>query len=108
MEKNIIEQDRYQNARKRVKELKGFYWHLFWYVAVNLFISISKILSDLSDGESFNESFFEFGTFTVWIFWGIGLLSHGLGVFGKNFVFSKDWESRKIKKYMDRDKQNWN
>jgi hypothetical protein len=42
--------------------------------------------------------------FAVWFFWGIGLAAHWLGVFGKNIVFSKAWEERKIKEFMDKDK----
>ena len=45
-----------------------------------------------------------FGNFAVWFFWGIGLVGHWLGVFGKNIVFSKHWEERKIKEFMDKDK----
>ena len=28
----------YLRAQKRLKEIKGFYWHAFWYVVVNIFI----------------------------------------------------------------------
>ena len=50
------------------------------------------------------ESFFEWGHFSTAFFWGIGLLAHWSGVFGKNLIFSKSWEERKIKEYMDKDK----
>ena len=93
----------YKRAEKRLKEVKGFYWHFFWYLAVNIFISVGKITRNLENGESFNDAFFDFGTFAVWAFWGIGLVSHWFGVFGKNFFFSKDWESRKIKEFMDKE-----
>ncbi|WP_251795844.1 MULTISPECIES: 2TM domain-containing protein [unclassified Arenibacter] len=46
-----------------------------------------------------------FGTFTVWLFWGIGLLFHGLKVFSYNPFFNKDWEEKHIRKYMEEEKR---
>ncbi|MFV9550271.1 2TM domain-containing protein [Algibacter sp. PT7-4] len=89
----------YARAKKRVNELKAFYWHAFWYIAVNVFL-ISIIV--LNGG-----SLWHFGTLSTAIFWGIGLGFHALSVFGKNLVFSKSWEERKIKEYMDKDKKQW-
>ena len=104
---NYTEEDRYIRAKKRVEKLKGFYWHFASYLVVNLFISTSKIVSGMSDGESFMEAFWDFGTFAVWIFWGIGVFFHAMGVFKHNILFSKDWETRKINEFMDEDKQQW-
>lgn len=89
----------YARAKKRVKELKGFYWHAFWYLVVNIFI-ISINVSNTND-------FWHFGTYSTALFWGIGLAFHALGVFGKNLLFSKSWEERKIKEYLDKDKTQW-
>ncbi|MFS4456698.1 2TM domain-containing protein [Maribacter sp. 2304DJ31-5] len=94
-----------RRAKKRLQELKGFYWHLASYIGVNTFISINKIIRDLSDGESFVASFWDFGTFAVWLFWGIGLFFHSIKVFSINPVFSKEWEERQIKKYIEKDKR---
>ncbi|MCK5638887.1 MAG: 2TM domain-containing protein, partial [Flavobacteriaceae bacterium] len=44
--------------------------------------------------------------FTTAFFWGIGLMFHAYGVFGKNLLFSKDWEERKIKEIIEKDKQD--
>lgn len=95
----FLEEERYLRAKKRVKEIQGFYWHLFWYLAVNIFLWV-MIFRGL-DG---NESFFSFGTFSTPFFWGIGLVAHCASVFGKNLIFSKSWEDRKIKEYMDKDR----
>jgi hypothetical protein len=38
--------------------------------------------------------------------WGIGVGFHALGVFGPNLLFGKDWEDRKIKELMDKDKNH--
>lgn len=96
------QQEAYSRAKKKLDKLKGFYWHLASYIAVNLFIIIS-IGINLDEG----ESIWRFGTFATAIFWGIGLLFHFLGVFGPDVVFGKDWEDRKIQEYMDKDKRNW-
>jgi len=103
MENKYYEEERYLRAKKRVKEIKGFYWHLFWYLAVNIFLTFGSTIQNLFSGESF-EIHFYFGTFSVWFFWGIGLAAHWLRVFGKNIIFSKDWEDRKVKEFMDKDK----
>ena len=96
---SFYKEDAYIRAEKRLKEIKGFYWHAFWYVAVNIFLII-LIGSNSSD-------FWNFGTFSTAIFWGIGLGFHALGVFGKNLFFNKAWEERKVKEYMDKEQKRW-
>ncbi len=104
---NHIDEDRYLSARKKVEKLKGFYWHFAFYLAVNLFISISKIVSDLGEGKSFMEAFLDFGTFAVWIFWGIGIFFHAMGIFKQNIFLGKEWEERKINEFRENDKQGF-
>ena len=96
--------DKLGRAKKRVIALKGFFIHLTVYILVNTFISTMKIIGNMGDGESFNDAFWDFGTFAVWFFWGIGLFFHGLKVFSYNPFFGKDWEEKQIQKYMDKDK----
>ncbi len=98
--KNHRKEQAYVRAKKRVKELKGFYWHAFWYVVVNIFIITMVAIN------SNNNDFWHFGTFTTAFFWGIGLGFHALSIFGKNTLFSKHWEERKIKEYMDKEERN--
>ncbi|MEW4924245.1 2TM domain-containing protein [Algibacter sp. 2305UL17-15] len=97
--KDYQKEQAYVRAKKRVKELKGFYWHAFWYIAVNIFI-VSMIVAN-------GGSLWHFGTYSTALFWGIGLGFHALCVFGKNLLFSKSWEDKKIKQYMDNDKKQW-
>ena len=92
-------------AKKRVVELKGFYIHLAVYLAVNLMITTVKIIGSMGNGQSFLEAFWDFGTIAVWLFWGIGLVFHGLKVFSYNPFFNKDWEDRQIRKYMEKEKK---
>jgi hypothetical protein len=93
-----------ERAKERIKELKGFYTHLLVYILVNIFITSIIIFGRMDNGESFSEAFLDFGSFVTPFFWGIGLLFHALGVFSINPFFSKDWEDRQIKKYMQEDK----
>lgn len=97
--------DKQLKARKRVEELKGFYIHLTVYVLVNLFIIITTVTASMSNGEGFNEAFFNFGTFATPVFWGIGLTFHAVKTFTHNPFFSKDWEERQIQKYMEEDRR---
>lgn len=98
---NYSQEQKYLKAKKRVEELKSYYLHLVIYVLINIFVSVRKISRNLNNGETFDEAFFDFGTFALWIFWGIGLLFHTFKAFGFAFFLGKDWEQRKIKKYME-------
>jgi len=102
MENKYIEQDRYDSATRRVRCLRRFYVHAVVYVVVNLMILI-LIAQDLDEG----ESFFHWHNFATLIFWGIGLMAHGLTVFLPNFILGKDWEERKIKELMHKDRNRW-
>ncbi len=98
-ERRFLKEEAYLRAQKKVKALVGFYWHLASYVIVNLFL----IILITSNG----VPFFSFGTFATAFFWGIGLFFHFLGVFGPGLLFGKNWEERKIKELMDKDKSQW-
>ncbi|WP_298518374.1 2TM domain-containing protein [uncultured Kordia sp.] len=101
--------ERYMRAQKKVENIRGFYVHLLVYLCINLFISIKKISRNLDNGETFNEAFFDVGTFVVWLAWGIGLAFHAFNVFVKDGKLGRSWEERKIKEYMEEEKQKrWN
>ena len=100
MQNQFQEEERYLRAQKRVKEIKGFYNHLFWYVVINIMIVLIVVATYDWDF----KQIFNFNAYSTALFWGIGILFHAIGVFGKGFAFSKKWEERKIKEYMDKDK----
>lgn len=86
--------ERYERAKKRVRELKEFYQHLFVYIGVNSFLFILNLVTSTEH----------------WWFiypllgWGIGLAAHAISVFfSGGVIFNEAWEERKIKKYMDKD-----
>jgi uncharacterized membrane protein YdjX (TVP38/TMEM64 family) len=87
------EQQRYERARERVKELKGFYTHVAIYVLVNIGLFIINLLAG-----------------GVWWFywplvgWGIGLLVHAINVFGFGGRLGRDWEERKTRELMDKER----
>lgn len=99
-DKNYIEQERYDNAAKRVKRIKGFFSHALVYVVINIMIVIINI-QNLDSG----ESYFQWHNFTTLLLWGIGLLAHGLSVFLPNFILGKEWEERKTRELMDKNKK---
>jgi hypothetical protein len=86
-----VTDERYQRARQRVEELRGFYVHLLVFVLVNAGLFV---LDMVSSG----------GTWFFWpLFgWGIGLAVHAISVFARG-PFGADWEQRKIQQLMDRD-----
>ena len=94
------ESEKYERAKKRVDEIKGFYTHLTIYILVNTFLLISA--SGLFGGLD-SLHFPHWAHFTTPIFWGIGLAFHGLYVFQFKSGLFKKWEERKIKEYMDKD-----
>lgn len=85
---------KYLEAQKRVKKLKGFYIHATVYVLVNLFIIADNVKKgmDLSDMNNYWTA----------IFWGVGLLGHGLSLFLPTFILGKNWEEKKIKELMEK------
>ena len=109
MEQDYIKEKQYAKAKKRVQDIKGFYSHLVVYVVINLFIS-GFILYGLTKENKLDlpEAVTEFGVYSVWLFWGIGLFFHWLGVFGFTNILGKKWEEKKIKEIMDQDNERSN
>lgn len=101
MDTELQDELQYQEAVKRVKKIKSFYTHLAVYIIINIMIAIVNY-QDLDVG----ESYFQFQNFTTLTFWGIGLLAHGLSTFLPAAVLGSDWEERKIKEIMEKNKQN--
>jgi fatty acid desaturase len=89
------EQRRYERAQARVKELKGFYTHATAYMLVNIGLFVINLLTGG-------------GWWFYWplLGWGIGLGIHALSVFAfGGGPFGRDWEERKTRELMDRDRE---
>jgi len=96
METNNQVYERYQKAKKRVKEIKGFYGNLVSYILVISFLTFINL---------------KYTPEHLWFYWpmlgwGIGVLFHAFGVFNIVPFFGDDWEEKKIKELMEEeDKQ---
>lgn len=90
---------KYQQALKRVKRIKGFYTHLMVFIVINIMLMIVNYKNS-------DERFWMWQTFSTPVIWGVGLLAHGLSVFLPSIMIGKDWEERKIKELMEKEKQN--
>ncbi|MCJ1805519.1 MULTISPECIES: 2TM domain-containing protein [Flavobacterium] len=88
---------RYEKARKKVKEIKDFYSHLISYLCINTFFIFINL---------------KYSSNHIWFFypmlgWGIGLFFHGLKVYDFSFI-SKNWEERKIQEFIEEEKKRNN
>jgi len=92
---------RYDMAFRRMKKIKGFYVHLLVYILVNIFI----IIANRYDAGDDQAPFWSFETFSTVFFWGIGLVAHGVSVFGRDVFFGKNWEEKKIQEFMEKEKK---
>jgi hypothetical protein len=96
MENNYRDDDRYFQAKKRVHEIKGFYGHLTSFILVNIgFLALNLLTSP-------NELWFFWPT----LGWGIGVVIHGMRAFNYTPFFNKEWEARKIKEFMEKEREN--
>ncbi|MHA7057733.1 2TM domain-containing protein [Aquimarina sp. M1] len=99
--KDFEEQKRYERAKERVDELKKFYNNLFSYVIIIGFLA----------GLNYYVNQWSYAWFLWAAFgWGIGLAFHAVKALRINPMFDKDWEERRIRKYMDeedKEKQLW-
>ena len=85
----MFETDQVRIARRRVRELKGFYLHLLVYG----FVTLGLFLMDAIQGGSWWVQWVAIG-------WGVGLLSHALVVFfgGRRMAA---WEERKLEQFLE-------
>lgn len=91
MENKYIEEQRYLKAKKKVKEIKGFYVHLTLYLLnTPLIITVNLLTSPQ----------FHWFWFSV-LGWGIAIGIHAFLTFGDNLL-GKDWEEEKIKELMNK------
>jgi len=90
----------YQKAKRQVERLRGFYAHLFVYIAVNVMI-VYYNYTHLKPG----ESYFQFKNFFTATIWGIALVSHAAVVILSKTHYFQNWEEKKIRELMDKEKR---
>ncbi|WP_437394994.1 2TM domain-containing protein [Flagellimonas lutimaris] len=94
-----------ETAKKRVKELKGYYSHITIFVIVNgiLYLLKTGVLTSLLPEAFPKESYYYDWINANVIIWALILVVHTLILFRDKFTFVKKWEQRQIQKYMDED-----
>ncbi|KQC28723.1 2TM domain-containing protein [Flagellimonas eckloniae] len=85
-----IGEKRYIKAKEKVEAIKGFYSNLMAYCIVIPFLWWLNLRTT-----DFLWAFFPT------LFWGFGILAHGLEAYGRNPLWGKRWEQRKIQEFMD-------
>ena len=99
MNTNMQDYQKLDRAREMVKKQKEFYASLTSYVIIIPFLAFINWFT-----MGFGFPWFLFAAAG----WGIGLVFQYMEAFDKNPFFSKDWEERKIKQYMNEDDQKFN
>ena len=90
----MMNDEKYEEAKRRVKELKDFYRNLITYTVINVLLIIINLIT--SPGSLW--------FYWVTIFWGIGVLLHASKVFIlKGKFLGEEWEERKIKEIMEKE-----
>lgn len=92
---------RYLRAKKKTESIRKFYTHLIVYILANIAISTIKVREYMQDGDTFEEAFFQFDTFAVWMIWGVFVVLQAIKTFKTDAILGADWEERKIKELMN-------
>lgn len=88
--------ERYQDAKKQVQEIKGFYSHLVVYI-------LSMVLLVFINLKYTPEYLWFLYSMAGW---GLGVLGHASKVFNWFPFMGKGWEERKIQQFMEEEKKN--
>ena len=92
-----MNEEKYEEAKKRVEQLKKFYGNLITYAVINVILIIINLVT--SPGNLW--------FYWVTIFWGIAILLHASKVFVlKGKFLGKEWEEKKIKEIMEKEGQS--
>lgn len=91
----MTDDESYRKAKEKVAELRGFYSHLTAYICINLLLIAINFLT------------YSGYLWFLWVtfFWGVGILMHAWHVFGNSRLMGDEWEERKIKEYMEKNKK---
>jgi two-component system LytT family sensor kinase len=84
-----------RRARRRVHQLRGFYSSLFIYVVIIALLAVLNVVTD--------SSYLWVGW--VALFWGLGIAFHAYSVFVSQGPFGREWEERKIRELMERERR---
>jgi hypothetical protein len=84
----------YARARRKVRQIKGVHIH----VTVFCIVIAGLFLINYFTGRPW---------WFIWpaIGWGIGLAFHAFGVYGTETLFGSDWEERKMRELIERERR---
>jgi hypothetical protein len=95
---NTIEEATRRRAHERARAVRDFYTHLTAYVVINLAVFAANAILVAA------------GAIDVWFFywlalvWGVGLVMNAAFTFGTDRLFGPEWEERKVRQYLERNK----
>jgi hypothetical protein len=88
-----MEQDsRYEAAKKRVEEIKGFYMHL------GIFFVFGLAMFAINEIATPDRLWWQWPV----LIWGVGLVMHAFAVVFENRFFGSQWEEKKVQKLLHR------
>ena len=87
-----IKDKRYQKAKEKVEAIKGFFGNLLAYCIVIPFLGWLN----------WQTTSFPWVVFPA-LGWGLGVLLHGMEVYGYNPLWGKRWEDRKLRELMEQE-----
>lgn len=96
MEPDYTEAERYYQAQKRVVEIRKFYEHLTVYLLCNPIVIVVNLMTSPEY------------LWCIWsvMGWGVAIVLHGFKVFNYPPFFSKKWEARKIREFMEKEEES--
>ncbi len=101
---------KYDKAKKRVKEIKAFYSHIWIFIIVTTLIYITRFLilpkiGILPQEEGFID-WLNLNTYLLPALWALGIAIHGVTVYRKKFKVLKSWEQRKIQELIQKEEED--
>jgi hypothetical protein len=95
----------YSKAKEKLKHVKIFYMHLIGYIiAVGLMLYNIYIL----DGSNPHADFFLWFNSIIILAWTVFIILHGRWALKGKVFFSKSWEDKKAKEFIEKANKNKN
>lgn len=88
------QQERYEYARKRIKQKKNLYYHFVFFLIGSLFMFVANVLFKVGDPDRWYM-----WAATVWFFI---LILHFIKVYITDRFMNKNWEREEINRLMSR------
>ena len=108
MKANTSEFEKYVKAKNRADNIKSFYAHIVFFVSINVLLFVFRgaiidffVSKGLTDDGFLN--WLELNIIMVPIIWSVVLVFVGIYLLKLKPGFFKNWESRQIEKYMNKD-----